>query len=1332
MDVFDDLSTETAPKNKDVFDELETPPSRGDRKSAVTSELVKARIGGFLAEQGRAIIGAAGNITGTAAIPAQPVLKLPEPTGTGVVGGLERVGKNLAEGASAPAYWLLPQARIIKALTAGQMLGHLPESVPNAVRTIQDPNATVAQKIEAGSAPVIEAGFGAGLARNRVTPPTDLTEPVMGSQIQMPEGAVPPQVPRAPKPTVPGTPAEPRLSAAEEVRQKGADTVQKIVDLFPALKEGGKARERAREIGKAAWGQNWPEQPVPKPKPPGEPPAAAEPTQPPPEPPSPAPEPPVEPPVTPEPVSPAPVVATSPTPTPEASPAPVAPALTLGIWPESDWTLAGLKDQSVKERADKARFLGLRNKDGGLETGFKKLADAGAKRIQDLKAPKPETKPDVFDTVDPVPETEAPVDATKQPVPETAAPEPATVSPPVPKPEPEVAAVKVKKQIQKVAATEGQRPAKEVKSELVSRLEKAIEDAPAEADLTDTQRDALAKAKEKLNIKRPEAYSKSKQDQLKAEEEFRQALEAGYAENYSAAEKTGLKRISIEIPGDGTFTIWNTKESVSEMLNRAKKLGTDPGRTPTPRRSGISKEDQVFVEQQLVNPGTSPEPGPGMVGMGAADITEVQGSSPRDMPTTPTYGVAARVLEQRRQRGVIAPVEPGEGISPEAQIQRGRDLLNAGADPEAIMSGIEHNKARFNDDDASILRAHGEILERKLYAAVDKHGVYSDQAEKAWEANSDWSKRFKALPTMWHRIGQALQGETEIDTGTFIGLRKAYFDLTGKDFTPEQAGKAQKIAESVQASDKAVESAKQKVATESAKIPGDAIPTDDLAIARKQLGEYEPGKVMTPQQVKVLWNWAKRRYLDKAMTDFEDVKEGIATDFGIPKSDVARALAQPKAIRTITDDMYRKMSEQRRLKESAKNWLTDQSRPGWLKFTRSVPRVFFAAKVFGMAQVGMITHAGLNVFNPSAWSTYWPNFLRQYKLMGLHDQGAYHERMMQELVRDPLYTKARRAGLANDPAKFSDDYQNNEMVKWFRKVGLAGNRGFDALKLFRQARFNQLWNALPESLQTPESSRMLADSVNHATGVVNMPFREWSNWTFFAPKLEASRWAWMVKDPLVAAKTFVDWKDASYEQRHFALAEFKQKATIAATYAGLLALNQGILSASGSDQELNLTNPRKGDFMAFKAGGHNIGIVGPMLGMVRLFANMLHAATGKRGKLEQTQTRFAEMGSTLAEYGRGKLSPFAAFGADVVSQADLFGRPLPFSDDKVPKRYKQEGPYTYGEYAGQTFSPIPVSEALREVWKDQGLSDSQIQVYLNALLTAVVAGGTGARISTPQ
>lgn len=1037
-------------------------------------------------------------------------------------------------------------AALAMAGTAGARAAGVPIRLPEAFKGNTPVEAAQAQ--EAGAAATRGPVQGPPALGLMIKPPAgavpdaDLADVVNQSRVPKQGIPAPPieQVPRPAraKPVVPETPPEPEKvaysSMLDEIRKRGLisnqpqnQLVRAIQKVFPQL-----SQQQAYELLREAKG-------APKLKPP-------EPTAPVPVPPA-ATQPQAQPGTPPEPPAPVPTPAPTPPRAPVVAAAPSVPEAKLGVWPESEWNLDNLKKQTVKQRQDKAKFLGLRSKEGLPETGFKKLADAAQKRIAELKAPKPAPEPEVAPA-----ETKLPEPATVEPVPET-------------KPAP--------------------------------------------------------------------------------------------AETPASAAASGFR-----------------------------------------------------------------------MGPGAQTAGEIPATDLRGQPSNPTVGVAARVLEQEAHRGALSEViEPGTGVGVEEAIQHGRNLLKSGVDPEATMANMEKTK-RFNFDDAAVLRAHIENLSKAMYDANDRFGPNSEQTEAAMEQYTDFQKRYKALSTEWHKIGQGLQGETEVDTGTFIGMRKAFRDLTGKDLTEGQAEKVRKIVKGVQDADKAVETAKKKLVTEADKVPGTAPDGTDLAASRKQFGDFKPGTPMTPQQVKTLWNYAKSKYLDKFETDFNHIREGLATDFGLSKADVTKGLAQPRAIKTITDDMYKKLADARQLKTEAKNWLKDQATPGWLRAIKRVPRAFFAAATFGHGTVGPITHAVVNLFHPGRAKIWVQNFGRGFKLMT--DSG-YHEQMMSDLERDPLYIKARRAGLVNDPWKYKDDYQNNEAVKLFKKLGLAGNRGFDALKLMRQDLFNKYWKALPDTLQTTEQSKLLANEINHSTGAVNMQLPELANWTFFAPKLEVSRWAWMVKDPAIAAKTLADWKNSSVEARHQAISEIKQKATIVGTYLGLLSLNQAILSATGSKQQVNFTNPRKADFLSFKIAGHNVGVAGPMLGIVRLFANMIHASMGQRGKLESLDSRSDEMGKIATEYGRNKLSPVASFGADVASQADYQGRPLPFSNDKTPAYLRREGigPYTYPEYAATRFTPIPVSEAVLEIWKDQGMNDDDISKYLNALLTGAAAGATGARIT---
>ena len=125
---------------------------------------------------------------------------------------------------------------------------------------------------------------------------------------------------------------------------------------------------------------------------------------------------------------------------------------------------------------------------------------------------------------------------------------------------PAKAAGKVAAEVKDVAKTEGQRPAKEIKSELIQRLEEAIENAPAESEV-------VTKGYTLANMKR-------------------------------VAGTDSREKITIEIPGDGTFTVFNTKEALGEVLKRARKISTDSNKPNViPRVAGtpnVTETDNVI------------------------------------------------------------------------------------------------------------------------------------------------------------------------------------------------------------------------------------------------------------------------------------------------------------------------------------------------------------------------------------------------------------------------------------------------------------------------------------------------------------------------------------------------------------------------------------------------------------------------------------------------------------------------------------------------------------------------------------------------------------------
>lgn len=709
--------------------------------------------------------------------------------------------------------------------------------------------------------------------------------------------------------------------------------------------------------------------------------------------------------------------------------------------------------------------------------------------------------------------------------------------------------------------------------------------------------------------------------------------------------------------------------------------------------------DPAVESSTPLDPATgSPIEKPAMVDMGA--------STPEATPSATggedVTGIAQRVRKKVAAAGQEDLPPTGKGISPEASVQQGNDLLAAGANPEKIMSQFEQT-GRANSHDMAVGRAHLTKLAESARRIEETSGTDSPEYKAAFKARSDWSARVKKMQTEWAKSGAAQQGEADIDTGSFTGLQSEFKDATGKDFTPGQSETAKKIAKNV-----------KKTQAEAGKAQADVIDA-----IKKEVAET----TSTSKHV-----WAKtREYIEQGITNFDDMRNKIATDLGMSVEKVTKALARSKNTKRLTDEMWRKQQAARRVDQQAKLWVKEAATPALIRALSNIPKVLFSLKVRFHGTVALGTHAPMVAFQPRFWNNYVRNFGKMYKMVG---NRAYHEMQVQDLMRRPNYIAARRAGLVNDPFQY-EDYNSPKTSKYLADLTGMGNRGYSVLKILRQDMFDQHWNNLPKTAQIPEVAQAIADGVNHATGVVKINAPKGAAIALFAPRLEMSRAAWLATDPIRSAKTFANWKNSSDGEKQFAVNQIKEKAWVAGTMMGMLALNQGFLSATGSDQKINLTDPMHSDWLKFKVAGMNLSYGNAMLSMARLPVRLYRIRSSDGGKLKNLVYPDEDSYSVLGEYGRSQSSPFASLATTLWLKGDWQNRPLPSSDRPVPKRLRNQGvkPYTWSEFFTEQVLPIPAEEAAREVWKSGlGMSDEQVKSARKALATIAVMSATGARL----
>lgn len=755
-------------------------------------------------------------------------------------------------------------------------------------------------------------------------------------------------------------------------------------------------------------------------------------------------------------------------------------------------------------------------------------------------------------------------------------------------------------------------------------------------------------------------------------------------------------------------------------------------------------------------------------------------ASPSEFPANPgsadIAGLAERVRKRREAAGKTAETVPGQGIAPEASVERGRQLLQT-TNPDQVMSEFEATK-KLSSDGVAVVRAKAEQLARVTNDTEEKFGTDSDEWRKAFDEESAWAKRTKAMQTEWAKAGHAQQGEVDIDTGTFTGMARIHRDATGKEFTPEQAGNAKVRAKKEKAANESANAAQaavldhitnrakgitdaekratdaaSKTVREAAARMAEAENKQRVAktVAEKKVADIEAArakKLLDAAQKRVrdqavlaakkaqaaladpaaqAWDKA-RSYIEKGMDNFDDIRNKLAVDLGQSVDKVTRLLASDKRAKYLTDDAWRKQLTARELKQNSRNWLISLDVPAYKKWLATVPRALFSLKVGFHGTVALGTHAPMIAFQPRFWESYARNYGKMYRM---NFGKAYYERQVQDLVRNPNYTVSQRAGLQNNPHVF-EDYTSPDTMQWMGALTAMGNRGYFVLKLLRQDMFDQHWNNLPKTQKIPEVAAAIADSVNHATGVTQRgaPFKG-ASVAFFAPRLEASRAAWLVVDPLKAADTFFNWKNADPGQKWFAVNQLKEKAWIFGTMGGVLALNAGLLAAMNSKQKINWDDPMKSDWLKFKVGGMTVSYGNAFLNLTRMPAR-LWAVRNPQGRLGKSVQPGDKMSEVVGEYIRSQLAPASSITADLVTTTDFKGRPLPGSNYPVPKRQRQQGiePYTWSEYITEAVAPIPVEEAIKEVWgQGMGMSPDQIKKYRKAFITWSFMSGTGGRMT---
>lgn len=515
----------------------------------------------------------------------------------------------------------------------------------------------------------------------------------------------------------------------------------------------------------------------------------------------------------------------------------------------------------------------------------------------------------------------------------------------------------------------------------------------------------------------------------------------------------------------------------------------------------------------------------------------------------------------------------------------------------------------------------------------------------------------------------------------------------------------------------------------SAPAPKTAITKPKIDIATDFVDKKD--NKFTADESKSIWEHAKK-VMDGGKTDFHDVVNQVAMDTGLSNEQVRRAIAQPKDAKVITDKMYAAMYKRNQVVQAARAWVNSADQPWPKKFWNKAIKIPSAIVTFGHGSVAPITHVGTDLFRPSNWKSYF-NFMANsyiYSFGGLTERGtARYEKAMGDLVHDPMFVMAKRAGLKIDPTDLSgDDYSKYQGV--FGKLSKMGERGFNAMKPYRLEQFKKIYGKLSDqSKSDPEVVKAIAHMVNLSSGTTDAKIPKGADVVFFAPKLVTSQYQRIFSEPAKAVATIVNWKNATTADKLQAKMVARHAGEMVATYGTLLAANQAILTMTGSKQKINLTNPLDSDWMKFKMFDKTVDASGGMNSALRFVASLLQEGARANGIIktgEKSKPGDVE-GRKILQQLTNKLNPAAGDIEEGFSGTDMMGNPLPWSSVKAAAGKEK---LSWSDYLS-TKLPIPIAEGIKtfsDAAKENGMPKDELDNYLQAFLIGALTGTTGAKI----
>ena len=409
------------------------------------------------------------------------------------------------------------------------------------------------------------------------------------------------------------------------------------------------------------------------------------------------------------------------------------------------------------------------------------------------------------------------------------------------------------------------------------------------------------------------------------------------------------------------------------------------------------------------------------------------------------------------------------------------------------------------------------------------------------------------------------------------------------------------------------------------------------------------------------------------------------------------------------------------------------------------------------------THPGDLVFQPRNMGAYWANLFHTWNKAfpfvtakrAAADEVAVNDYFNNKVKKTANYDMALVSKLDLGEGAHGGNLMG--AVKPGKEgLGTPTNRAWKLIQVGRYKMFNSEYNlALKRNPKLTEADKLelgklLAQMANHATGSSGGMPKEISP-ALFGPRLTASKISRMIGDPIQTFK-HSPWSPifdptSSPAQRIVANRRLVRATQYLGTLTAFLGANWGFNKATGTKDEdnVNLFDPSKADFLSFKTGGLEWSVPG-IHTELKFLANVIAISAQQFwsqkdiNKKSRGQGQWGELQKSAGQWALNKLVPGGQIAGEVLLGHNWQGRPLPepWVDQTGTKNAppygafpKLKGPLHYAdaglEYALE-HAPIPFTGPIRYIYdqlRNRGASAGDALSIIRSLGQGAALTGAG-------